>query len=1177
MATYTVHFLYSHQLDDEPFLKSLKKTYPSNGFKWLKTTSFQLHKLKPDTQLVFILSEPIGTSESQLISDGKKRGLSPYIIQLRQKPMANEKAEPSFGEIIHFPKKLDTDVKHQLLCLAINSALKDFELGRLKEQPSEYDLDYAKRQQYALESLNAGVWDLYESENKQEFQWSKRILQLLGYRQTVKKTSLKFIKSITHGNDLKRLKEAFEPRLNPELFPLELRLKTEINGVRWFKITAKNIDSSNTQKRYVGTLEDIQDFKTAQQKLRQNEKRFKKLVDESPIPTFIIQGESVVYANSSTLNLVENTNRRKAVVENVLTLLPAQSVHRISAAGRVVISGRIETAKFDVDINLPKQATISCQVSLTRIDYNNGYALLGTAVNLTERIKNQSLLAEKETALKQAQKLAKIGSWQWTLSSGELKWSDYMYEIFGLTLHQTPTLNMFVEQVVPEDRKLVMKVLDAVNKNRQLNSITYRIITRKGGIKHLRAEAQHVTSDILVGTVQDITETASLELKLLDQKRIMNSVLTGLPIDVALYNSSGEYIYANYHHELDGEKTLMGKTDMHLFNDGKITLETAVTRSEKLEEVIKTKKGIEWSETDDEAKHMVCKLIPHCTNAIVEQILFYRIDLSKEKASEKRLRARADFEKLIIDLFNQLMNTLVNNIDGYMESSLMKIGSFIEADRAYIYQFGQPESSCQNWIKSKFRTNKYRPSEKIKPTRALSNWIKSLSPTETILIGGQHSQPNHLLLQSGLADRRMQSTLIVPLESQRKIIGFLGFEILDKSKTWKLGTQTFLGLSGQVFTNALERKISKSALAASEVKFRTLTENAHAGIFITSEYRIVYANPTASKITGYAYDELLSMSLLELFHKDEQRDARKNGKLLDEGKKSLSRTQRKIVSKNGETRYIDIASNLIDYNGKKSLISIAIDITDNKKSEEEKSQLIQQLTTQNTDLEQFSYITSHNLRSPVAGIQGLVSIIDWDALGGEFNSEILERIKGATNRLDDTIKELNEIISVRKKSSELKRVINIEALIQETQLKHQSLFEDSKARLSIKIDGFENMYATKGYMESIFSNLIVNAIKYRRVDCDPVIKVSSKITRTNATIEIQDNGTGIDLSKFKDKVFKFKQRFHRNIEGSGIGLYLVKTQVEALGGKVSIESKVGEGTTFTLTFPKGHAVQWVKN
>jgi signal transduction histidine kinase len=105
-------------------------------------------------------------------------------------------------------------------------------------------------------------------------------------------------------------------------------------------------------------------------------------------------------------------------------------------------------------------------------------------------------------------------------------------------------------------------------------------------------------------------------------------------------------------------------------------------------------------------------------------------------------------------------------------------------------------------------------------------------------------------------------------------------------------------------------------------------------------------------------------------------------------------------------------------------------------------------------------------------------------------------------------------------------------------------------------------------MESIFYNLISNAIKYKHPGRKPVIGVKSQIQDDYVQIEIADNGLGIDLEEHKENLFSLYKRFHSHVEGRGVGLYLVKTQVTALGGKIDVKSKEGEGTVFTL---------WIRN
>ena len=104
-------------------------------------------------------------------------------------------------------------------------------------------------------------------------------------------------------------------------------------------------------------------------------------------------------------------------------------------------------------------------------------------------------------------------------------------------------------------------------------------------------------------------------------------------------------------------------------------------------------------------------------------------------------------------------------------------------------------------------------------------------------------------------------------------------------------------------------------------------------------------------------------------------------------------------------------------------------------------------------------------------------------------------------------------------------------------------------------------------MHSIFFNLIFNSIKYRQLDTTPVIKIKSELIEGKIKISFKDNGIGIDLTKYGDKIFGLYKRFHFHVEGKGIGLFMVKTQIETLGGTIGVESKQGEGTGFIIEFP----------
>jgi signal transduction histidine kinase len=104
------------------------------------------------------------------------------------------------------------------------------------------------------------------------------------------------------------------------------------------------------------------------------------------------------------------------------------------------------------------------------------------------------------------------------------------------------------------------------------------------------------------------------------------------------------------------------------------------------------------------------------------------------------------------------------------------------------------------------------------------------------------------------------------------------------------------------------------------------------------------------------------------------------------------------------------------------------------------------------------------------------------------------------------------------------------------------------------------------YLDSILLNLISNSIKYRSSNRAPLIKISTHIQDEYTVLTISDNGLGINLDLYREKLFTLYSRFHYHVEGKGLGLYLIKTQVTALGGKIEVESEVDNGITFRIYF-----------
>lgn len=249
------------------------------------------------------------------------------------------------------------------------------------------------------------------------------------------------------------------------------------------------------------------------------------------------------------------------------------------------------------------------------------------------------------------------------------------------------------------------------------------------------------------------------------------------------------------------------------------------------------------------------------------------------------------------------------------------------------------------------------------------------------------------------------------------------------------------------------------------------------------------------------------------------------------------------------------------------MIGALQDITERKKTEREKELVIKELLKSNADLKQFSYITSHNLRAPLSNIESILSIIDYSTLD-TANAEMLQLLSVSGKQLSKTIEDLTKILVIKKNVNAEIRPINLaDAFVQ---LNHifSSALEEAGAKVCTDFTD-PDIDFNETYLESILINLFSNAIKYRSPHRNLVIRASSENDNNGNTIfRFSDNGSGIDIEKHKDRVFGLYQRFHDSVEGHGLGLYIIKSQIEALNSTIDIESTLDKGTTFIITFKK---------
>jgi signal transduction histidine kinase len=237
----------------------------------------------------------------------------------------------------------------------------------------------------------------------------------------------------------------------------------------------------------------------------------------------------------------------------------------------------------------------------------------------------------------------------------------------------------------------------------------------------------------------------------------------------------------------------------------------------------------------------------------------------------------------------------------------------------------------------------------------------------------------------------------------------------------------------------------------------------------------------------------------------------------------------------------------------------------------EKQEQLQALTNvtadQNKRLLNFTYIVSHNIRSHSANLTGLINLID-QTEDEEEKQDLFNMLKTSTHKLEETIQNLNEIISVQNNLNQAKSVLNLKQEIERTFLVVNDVILESKVQIKNEVADNINLEVIPAYLDSILLNLITNAIKYRSPERQPVIELSTETEGEYLVLLVKDNGLGLDLQKFKDKLFGMYKTFHNNPNSRGIGLFITKNQIEAMNGKVEVESQVNVGTTFKIYFPQ---------
>jgi len=365
------------------------------------------------------------------------------------------------------------------------------------------------------------------------------------------------------------------------------------------------------------------------------------------------------------------------------------------------------------------------------------------------------------------------------------------------------------------------------------------------------------------------------------------------------------------------------------------------------------------------------------------------------------------------------------------------------------------------------------------------------------------------------------------------------------------------------------RKATEEIIINSQRKIESLV-NAIDGIVWECDYDtylFTYVNKKAEEITGYSLEEWLSDPEFwrNTIHPEDKDEVVKYCYEQSRINKQYDFEYR-MIAKNGAVIWIRDIVNVIHENGKPvSLKGIMIDITNKKRAEKELSDSFDLVTEQNKRLLNFSYIVSHNLRSHASNIQAISNLIETVESDDE-RMEMIEMLQKVSSALNESMTNLNEVVNIQTNTNLVKRSLNLRENIEKIIDILSEQVSLKKAEIQNNVDPDIFVTYNPAYLESVLLNFLSNALRYSHPDRTPIITLDCKKANGNLKLIISDNGMGIDLQRDGSKLFGMYKTFHKNPDSKGIGLFISKNQIDAMGGSVVAESEPNVGTTFIISF-----------
>ncbi|AYN69034.1 PAS domain S-box protein [Euzebyella marina] len=1001
----------------------------------------------------------------------------------------------------------------------------------ITEQIKKEQLLIEKNQQllYAEKMAKIGNWRWNSLTN--EVIWSDNLYEIYGHDKSEPVTFEKYIGYI-HKEDrdyvTAKIDRAVESGVYEELiYRIELTDET-IKTIK--SIGSVTIDEAGRTIEMLGTCQDVTD-----QILREKE-----LTEKNMQLSFAEEMAGIGYWNwnleNSTVKWSDNLYRIFGFelgiplkFEDVFAPIHPDDKAHVQKATEEIISSRIfAPIHYRIVLQDGSIRNIELFGKVMTDTKNQVVEVMGTAQDITESTKIQEALVQKNQQLNSAEKIAEMGHWTLDPFTKKATWSDNLYEIYGIEKGTSISNENFIDFIHEDDREVAKAKILKIIGTKKFEDLVYRIRLEKGLVKTIRMAGKVITDPKgniveLLGTCQDISEQIAREHELMEKNQMMAFAeeLSGI----------GYWKWDIINDVMDKSDNLMRILDFELGTPMNFKKYLSRVHPKDQDLVIEKSQLIEETKKFEKFTHRIIKLDGSIRTLEItgEIVLDEKGGVTELIGSSNDITDRINDEQALIEQ-NQLLN---------LAEELSGIGHW-----------------KWNMLKSKFEIseNFYRILD-LDPNKPMDygKFMNCLPLEDREYV----TNTLYKILQNKTFDKFAHRII-------KKDGSFRNLEVVGEVLTDKNGIVELIGTAQDV----TERRMA-------EKKFRGLLDSApDAIVILNNRGKIKIVNKEAEKLLGYTIKELLNKHIsfvtptkFKNLHKEYA------AKFFNNPNQGLVIKNQELYIKNKSGGQIPVQVSIGPVETAEGLmISIAIrDITLRKEAE---SKLVamnnrlkdtaKKLSIQNQQLSDFNHITSHNLRSPVSNLNALLKLLQVEK-DDVRKSLLFEKFEKVIDHLSSTLDTLVETLRIKSETAQNQTKISFEKVLTKTKDILTAQIMDSGAEIISNFSKASKIEYNEVYLESIFLNLVSNAIKYKSPLRPPVIHIESWVEDGKTKLKVADNGLGIDLKKNGKKLFGLNKVFHRHPEAKGVGLFLTKAQVEAMGGTITAESEVNVGTTFLIT------------